>query len=192
MPASDHPRGHGGAPALACYASRDGHAKAIAQRLAQDLSVSADIVDTAALEDDAAIEVACVGRSVVVLVAAVRYGRHLPEAERFLKSYRRLADAPPLALASVNLTARKPEKASVATNPYLKKLVARHRLEPAAAAVFAGRLDYPRYRWLDRQLIRFIMAITGGPTDGATVIDYTDWDSVSAFAAAVDKAAARA
>jgi menaquinone-dependent protoporphyrinogen oxidase len=48
--------------------------------------------------------------------------------------------------------------------------------------VFAGKLDYPRYRWFDRQMIRLIMALTGGPTDPTTVVDYTDWAAVDGFA----------
>jgi hypothetical protein len=42
----------------------------------------------------------------------------------------------------------------------------------------AGRLDYSRYGWLDRQLIRFIMMLTGGPTDPRTVVDFTSWEMV--------------
>ena len=101
--------------------------------------------------------------SVIVLVAAVRYGKHLPEADRFLAAYRSLAAPPPLALASVNLTARKPGKTTATGNAYLRKTIARHRLAPALAVAFAGRLDYRRYGWLDRQIIRFIMLLTGGP-----------------------------
>ncbi len=166
------------APALVAYASRDGHAAAIAARLAAG-------VDTAELHDLAADGVPTDrlrAAPFAVLVAAVRYGKHLAAAERFLAAYKGLAAPPPLALASVNLTARKPEKNTPATNPYLTKLTARHGLAPAHRAVFAGKLDYPRYRWLDRQMIRLIMALTGGPTDGVSVVDYTDWAAVDAFA----------
>jgi menaquinone-dependent protoporphyrinogen oxidase len=31
-------------------------------------------------------------------------------------------------------------------------------------------------------MIRLIMTMTGGPTDPATVIEYTDWGQVDAFA----------
>ena len=111
----------------------------------------------------------------VVLVAAVRYGRHLPEADRFLTVYRSLQSPPPLALASVNLTARKPGKTTATGNAYLRKVIARHRLAPAVAVAFAGRLDYRRYGWRDRWIIRFIMLLTGGPTDPTTCIEYTSW-----------------
>ncbi len=122
--------------------------------------------------------------AVVVLVAAVRYGRHLPEADRFLAVYRSL-HSPPLALASVNLTARKSGKATVAGNTYLRKVIARHHLVPAVAVAFAGRLDYQRYGWLDRWIIRFIMLLTRGPTDPNTCIEYTSWRAVDEFAARV-------
>ncbi len=123
--------------------------------------------------------------SVIVLVAAVRYGKHLPEADRFLAAYRSLAAPPPLALASVNLTARKPGKTTATGNAYLRKTIARHRLAPAVAVAFAGRLDYRRYGWLDRQIIRFIMLLTGGPTDPDTCIEYTSWQAVDDFAARI-------
>jgi len=123
--------------------------------------------------------------AVVVLIAAVRYGRHLPEADRFLALYGSLPSPPPLALASVNLTARKPGKTTAAGNAYLRKVIAHHRLAPALAVAFAGRLDYRRYGWRDRWIIRFIMLLTGGPTDPATCIEYTSWDAVDDFAAAV-------
>lgn len=176
---------------LLAFASQDGQAAKIAARIAASFEPAADRIDVATLGDEGEVRVACLGRPVVALVAAVRYGRHLAPAERFLDHYRRMEGAPPLALASVNLTARKPNKRTLETNPYLKKLVARHRLSPAATAVFAGRLDYPRYRWIDRQLIRFIMLVTGGPTDGVSTIDYTDWASVDAFAAELGELAAR-
>jgi menaquinone-dependent protoporphyrinogen oxidase len=166
------------APGLVAYASRDGHAAAIAARLAAAIG-DAETYDLAGgAEPTDRLRTA----PFAVLVAAVRYGKHLPAAERFLAAYTGLAAPPPLALASVNLTARKPEKSTPATNPYLKKLTARHGLAPAHQAVFAGKLDYPRYRWFDRQMIRLIMALTGGPTDPTTVVDYTDWAAVDAFA----------
>ena len=123
--------------------------------------------------------------SFVVLVAAVRYGRHLPAAEAFLNMYDSLKVRPPLAFASVNLTARKPGKTTAEGNAYLRKTIARHRLAPTLAVAFAGKLDYARYRWRDRQIIRFIMLLTGGPTDPSTSIDFTSWLAVDEFAVSV-------
>jgi len=119
---------------------------------------------------------------VIVVVAAVRYGRHLAEADRFLMRHANRPSAAPLVLLSVNLTARKPGKASPEGNPYLRKIIRRRRLKPVLAAAIAGRLDYPRYHWFDRMMIRFIMLLTGGPTDPGVRVEFTDWDQVDGLA----------
>ena len=36
-------------------------------------------------------------------------------------------------------------------------------------------------------MIRLIMWITGGPTDPATVVEFTDWQQVEAFAQVVSE-----
>jgi len=164
------------------YATHDGQARRIAEHICGRLSEGRALAppQNLALAQPAPQDLA--GAALIVMVAAVRYGKHLPEADQFLAAYRSLASPPPLALASVNLTARKPEKTTATGNVYLRKTIARHRLAPALAVAFAGRLDYRLYSWRDRQIIRFIMLLTGGPTDPNTRIEYTSWDAVDAFA----------
>ena len=180
MPTINRPRG-----VALYYATRDGQSRRIAEhifgRLAESetLAPPQDLAKTPPAPADLAVA------SVVVLVAAVRYGKHLPEADRLLAAYRSLASPPPLALASVNLTARKPAKTTATGNAYLRKVIARHRLAPVLAVAFAGRLDYRHYGWLDRQIIRFIMLLTRGPTDPDTSIEYTSWPAVDEFAARI-------
>jgi len=169
------------------YATRDGQSRRIAERLSSRLStlgVPAELTDLAAgLPPLGAWSPA----EPIIVVAAVRYGKHLPEAEQFLTHYNSAAVAPPLVLLSVNLTARKPGKDTAEGNVYLRKTIDRHGLKPVLAEAIAGRLDYARYRWLDRQMIRFIMVLTGGPTDPKTNIEYTSWDKVDALAARLVK-----
>ncbi len=43
-------------------------------------------------------------------------------------------------------------------------------------------LDYPKYGFWDRQVIRFIMFLTRGTTDPRSVVEFTDWKQVEAFA----------
>jgi menaquinone-dependent protoporphyrinogen oxidase len=47
--------------------------------------------------------------------------------------------------------------------------------------VFAGKIDYSRYGPLDRAIIRFIMALTRGPTQRDAVVEFTNWDRVAEF-----------
>jgi menaquinone-dependent protoporphyrinogen oxidase len=167
------------------YATRDGQSRRIAEHIFRRLAESKMLAPPQDLAVTRPAPADLAGASVVVLVATVRYGRHLPEADRFLAAYRSLNSPPPLALASVNLTARKPAKTTATGNPYLRKVIARHRLAPALAVAFAGRLDYRRYGWLDRQIIRFIMLLTRGPTNPDTCIEYTSWRAVDEFAARI-------
>ena len=118
----------------------------------------------------------------IVVGASIRYGKHRKSVFDFIEANRRLLDATPSAFFSVNIVARKADKNSPDTNPYLRKFLDQTRWRPMRLAVFAGRLDYPRYRFVDRQMIRLIMWMTKGPTDPLTVVEYTDWKAVDAFA----------
>jgi menaquinone-dependent protoporphyrinogen oxidase len=164
------------------YATRDGQSRRIATRIAERLAeqglsvVPRDLATAVPSAEDLA------RAPLVAAVLAVRYGKHLPEGLQFITNYRACAAPPPLALASVNLTARKPGKDTAEGNAYLRKLIERNGLKPARATAFAGRLDYPRYRFFDKQIIRFIMLLTGGPTDPTVTVDYTSWRAVDEFA----------
>lgn len=164
------------------YATRDGQSRRIATRIAEQLSrrgisvVPHDLAERIPSVED------LTRAPLVAAVLAVRYGKHLPEGLQFVANYRACQAPPLLVLASVNLTARKPGKDTAQGNAYLRKLIAQYGLEPVLAAAFAGRLDYPRYGFIDKQVIRFIMLLTGGPTDPAAVVDYTDWGKVDEFA----------
>jgi menaquinone-dependent protoporphyrinogen oxidase len=162
--------------------SYDGQAARIAERVAQRVEATGHPVSFTVLGKGEVVPAEIETAGVVVLIAAIRYGFHLPAAHRLLAAYKALANPPPLGLATVCLTARKPNKQTPETNVYLRKLINRKNLTPAVATAIAGKLNYPRYSWLDRTLVRMIMKITGGPTDGTSVIEYTDWDQVNAFA----------
>ncbi|MDR3423624.1 MAG: menaquinone-dependent protoporphyrinogen IX dehydrogenase [Alphaproteobacteria bacterium] len=170
---------------LLFYATRDGQSRRIAERIAARLAeagIGATALDLAEkLPAAGDLARACL----LVVIASVRYGYPLPESERLISLYNALPDPPRLALASVNLTARKPNKNTAQTNPYLRKWIKRRKLNPALATAFAGCLDYPHYRWIDRQIIRLIMTMTGGETDPKAQIEYTNWGAVDAFAAQI-------
>ncbi|MBU6299583.1 MAG: hypothetical protein KJS68_15205, partial [Alphaproteobacteria bacterium] len=107
------------------YATRDGQSRRIAERIASRLierGIQTPLHDLALAMP--APQKLAEARPVVV-VMAVRYGRHLPEAEQFLAVYRTLPAPPPLVLLSVNLTARKPGKDTAEGCAYLRKSIAR-------------------------------------------------------------------
>ena len=167
---------------LLLYATHDGQARRIATRIADRLveqGIAATPQDLAAGVPAAEQLLAA---PLITVVAAVRYGRHRPAAERLLAAYTRSGSVAPLIFISVSLTARKPNRNSIETNQYLRKSLSHHRVTPVLATAIPGRLDYPRYGWLDRQIIRLIMKLTGGPTDPRSCTEFTDWNVVDTVA----------
>ena len=81
----------------------------------------------------------------------------------------------------MNVVARNPEKSRPEDNPYLQKFLRRISWTPRELAVFAGKIDYPSYRPVDRFMIRLIMWMTKGPTDPKAVVEFTDWQQVESF-----------
>ena len=86
------------------------------------------------------------------------------------------------AFFSVNVVARKKEKNKPETNPYVSKFLDNTNWIPKKIGVFAGKIDYPKYKLLDKYAIKFIMRITKGPTDTSKTYEFTDWDMVIEFA----------
>jgi len=52
--------------------------------------------------------------------------------------------------------------------------------------VFAGKIDYPKYNFVDKHMIRFIMWMTKGPTNTNNTYEFTDWKAVEDFATNLD------
>lgn len=111
----------------------------------------------------------------IVLGASIRYGKHSKQVYGFIERNEQILDSKPNAFFSVNVVARKPEKNKPETNPYLKKFLNQISWHPKELAVFAGKIDYQKYRFWDRLMIRLIMLMTNGPTDPHTVAEFTDW-----------------
>ena len=86
------------------------------------------------------------------------------------------------AFFSVNVVARKEEKSTPETNPYVKKFLAKTKWKPDKVAVFGGKVDYPNYNFVNKNVIRFIMMITNGPTNTDNSYEFTNWEMVKKFA----------
>ena len=91
------------------------------------------------------------------------------------------------AFFSVNVVARKPEKNQPETNPYLIKFLKQIDWKPKKLAVFAGKIEYQKYKPLDRFMIRLIMWMTNGPTDPKANIEFTNWNQVREFGRTISK-----
>lgn len=170
---------------LLIYSTTDGHTLHICRRLQANLESQGHRVAVVALADSPGPDLPSFDK--IVVGASIRYGRHRPELVEFLQRNGPILGTRPNAFFTVNLVARKPEKSQPDTNPYMVKLMKHLAWRPRQLAVFAGKIDYPRYGFLDRQVIRFIMWLTDGPTGSRDVVDFTDWAQVDAFAQSIDR-----
>jgi menaquinone-dependent protoporphyrinogen oxidase len=164
---------------LLLCSSTDGQTRKICDRLRRTLQNAGDTVTLAMIED--ARELSPADFQMAVIGARIRYGRTDARVIEYANRYAAVLNAMPSAYFSVNVVARKPEKNRPETNPYVRDFLRRVAWQPLMLDVFAGKLDYPRYSMLDRMIIRFIMWLTGGPTQRDAVVEFTDWQRVEAF-----------
>jgi menaquinone-dependent protoporphyrinogen oxidase len=165
---------------LILYSTTDGHTLEICRRMQQVIEQASHRVTMASVDENPEFDIAPFDK--VVVGARIRYGKHTPQVYRFAQLRRAQLDARPNAFFTVNVVARKPEKNTPETNPYMRKFLAQSEWKPRYLGVFAGRIVYARYGFRDRQIIRFIMWLTKGPTAADTDVDFTDWAKVDAFA----------
>jgi menaquinone-dependent protoporphyrinogen oxidase len=164
---------------LLVYATTDGHTVRICERLRQVIAAAGHAVAVVAVEDADTLDLQTF--DVIVIGASIRYGRHGKAVTDFIRRNTPLLERKANAFFSVNIVARKPGRNRPDNNPYLQKFLRQIAWKPQLLAVFAGKLDYPRYRFIDRTMIRFIMWMTRGPTDPTAVVEFTDWHEVEAF-----------
>ncbi|WP_031434210.1 menaquinone-dependent protoporphyrinogen IX dehydrogenase [Methylomarinum vadi] len=169
---------------LILYSTTDGHTREICRRLKQVIEGNGHRVSLHAIDSTPA-NLAQFDK--IVLGASIRYGKHAKQVYRFIEKNRKLLDDKPNAFFSVNAVARKAAKNQPETNPYLRKFLKQIAWQPRNLAVFAGKIDYPRYRPLDRLVIRLIMWLTKGPTDPNAAVEFTDWKRVETFAKVISE-----
>ena len=165
---------------LILFSTTDGHTIKICNRLKTVIEEDGHQVTVRALADFRELDRHAFDK--LVVGASIRYGKHQQQVYDFIDDQRPLLASKPNAFFTVNIVARKANKNQPQTNPYLQKFLRRIAWRPRELAVFAGKLDYPSYGFVDRQMIRLIMLITHGPTDPQAVVEFTDWSAVDEFA----------
>ncbi len=164
---------------LILYSTTDGHTVEICNRIGQAVEALGDDVELIDVKTDP--QLAADSFDKIVIGASIRYGKHQPLVNEFIKKHQGILESHPNAFFSVNVVARKPEKNTPETNPYLQKFLQKIDWKPQLLGVFAGRIDYPSLGFMDKHMIRLIMWITKGPTDPTLTVEFTDWSKVEEF-----------
>jgi menaquinone-dependent protoporphyrinogen oxidase len=168
---------------LILYSTTDGHTIRICERIRSVVEQDGHQAELHPIDAASTLDLSTF--DTLLIGASIRYGKHQKQVYDFIAGNLETLEDKPSAFFSVNLVARKPGKERPDKNPYVRKFLRQIDWRPDRVAIFAGKLDYPRYRFFDRWMIRLIMLITHGPTDPTAVIEFTDWNRVEAFAAEI-------
>lgn len=163
---------------LIIHSSVDGHTTHICERIRSvrnDLDI--DIISLSKTKN-----ISLNKYEMIVIGASIRYGKYRKELFEFIDKNLNIIHSKKNAFFSVNVVARKAEKNSTDTNPYIEKFLLKTSWKPKIIDVFAGKIEYPKYNLFDRSIIKFIMWITNGPTDTSKTFEFTDWSKVEKFA----------
>ena len=164
---------------LIIYSTTDGHTKTICERMT-NFSKKNEMIKIISLEEATRFNLSTFNK--IIIGASIRYGRHSKELYKFIRLNKEVLDQKDNVFFSVNVVARKPEKNNPDTNPYIKNFLKISKWRPKKIAVFAGKVDYPKYNFFEKYIIKFIMFITKGPTDTSQTYEFTDWGKVDDFA----------
>jgi len=169
---------------LVLYSTTDGHTLTICKRIKNYLNQLANIT-LISLFNYKKEELE--NYDIIIIGASIRYGKHNPRVKEFVINNLQLLKNKQNAFFTVNVVARKTNKNTPETNPYLIKFLNSISWKPDIVDVFAGRLDYPSISFWDKQMIRLIMYMTKGPTDTKKTYEFTDWKRVESFALKISK-----
>ncbi|WP_051205303.1 menaquinone-dependent protoporphyrinogen IX dehydrogenase [Salinimicrobium xinjiangense] len=160
------------------YSTVDGQTKKISESLAAQVKQGGFRVSVFPLAD---FKQNVSNFDTLVLGASIRYGKHNELVTAFINEHQEELEKIRAAFFSVNLVARKSDKNQPDTNPYVIKFLDTISWKPDLVDVFAGCLDYSKYGFFDRIMIKAIMKFTHGPTSTKEPIEYTDWERVRIF-----------
>ena len=169
---------------LIIYSTTDGQTKKICESIKNN-SINKSSYEIISLEEAFNKEIEKYDQ--IIIGASIRYGVHSPRVYKFIKNNKDILNEKKSAFFSVNVVARKPEKSTPDTNPYIRKFLKKSSWQPKKLGVFAGKIDYPKLGYINRNVIRLIMLITSGPTNTDNVYEFTDWGSVKKFISEFDE-----
>ena len=169
---------------LIIFSTTDGQTKKICEKIKEN-SINKDNYEIVSLKEVFKKKIEEYDK--IIIGASIRYGRHNPEVYKFIKSHKNTLEKKKSAFFSVNVVARKPDKNTPDTNPYIKKFLKKTKWKPKKLGVFGGKIDYPKLNFINKNVIRFIMFVTNGPTNINNIYEFTDWGSVKKFTKEFDE-----
>jgi menaquinone-dependent protoporphyrinogen oxidase len=171
------------------YATREGHTRKIAERVADDLRKRGFEAGVKNLHDKDAIKLSDYAGA--ILAASVHIGTHEPEMVAFVKQHRAELESMPSAFLSVTLSEVGAERANATAEEHarfvadvqgmLNRFFEDTGWHPRRVKPVAGALLYTKYNFLIRFVMRRIAKKAGAQTDTSRDYEYTNWVALDHF-----------
>lgn len=166
---------------LVVYGTTEGHTAKIAFAMSETLHRNGADVDVQAADQGA---VGPDGYDAVIVAASVHAGRYQKPVRRWARTHAEVLSHKPTAFVSVCLgVLQHDEKVQRDLETIVEQFVATTGWRPGVVKFVAGALPYTKYGWLQRLVMKRIVAKAGGDTDTRRDYEYTDWDDLRHFAA---------
>jgi menaquinone-dependent protoporphyrinogen oxidase len=171
---------------LIAYGTGEGQTAKVANYVADALSERGHVVTP--------VDVGSRGGSVsvdefdaVVVGASIHVGKHQREVVSFARANRDLLAARPNAFFQVSLSSASddPDRQAEAEG-YVDEFREETGWHPDLVGGFAGAIQYSKYGFLKRFMMKRIAGDATGDTDTSRDYEYTNWDDVDVFVDAVD------
>ena len=127
------------------FSSTDGHTVRICERII-DILKHESTVTLSSIEKADSLDLE--GFDFILIGASIRYGNHKASLFSFIKKNIKILNVKKTAFFNVNAVARKEDKNTPETNPYLIKFLKKVAWKPTLLEVFAGKISYPKYHFL--------------------------------------------
>ena len=173
------------------YATREGHTRHIANRIAIDLRALGAEVDLFDVRAGSPVEWSAY--SAAVVAASVHVGHHEREMITFVRRHRPELERRSAAFISVTLSEAgaenlmrsdaERERAAADVQRMIDVFVKKTGWRPARALPVAGALAYSRYNVFVRFIMKRIAREAGAPTDTSRDYVFTDWPALDRFVA---------
>lgn len=171
------------------YATREGHTRKVAERIAADLRMRGALVDLFDVRDGPAPDWR--KYSTACLAASVHVGHHEKEMIAFARVHREVLQRLGAAFVSVTLSeagaedvrrSERDRRASAADARRMIDVFVRETgWRPEHVLSVAGALAYSKYNLLVRFLMKRIARQAGAPTDTSRDYEFTDWPALDRF-----------
>jgi menaquinone-dependent protoporphyrinogen oxidase len=172
------------------YATREGHTRKIAERIAVDLRMQGFYAVVKNVRDDlATIDLSAY--CAVLVAASIHMGRHEREMVRFVKKHLAELASLPAVFLSVTMSEAGVERpgqsqgirarCETGVREVIDKFIQETGWHPKHVKAIAGALPYTKYNLLVRFVMRQIAKSEGGDTDTSRDYEYTDWIALDRY-----------